>query len=182
MAFIKKDVSDQDIEDLFENNNSEAFVDNPNSNEESLIPSELDVKSKQGNEIKRPDSYQPDKIHQKKLEIKKEEDELLKGGTPEKLLKVAGSVSKAIFNKIAEARQKAQLEEFISKQRKLPRIASNAKYKLYGADPKCTFHVFQVNNVLDGGRFLCSCKFCSQEKIFTEFQWKVYELENRQYM
>lgn len=181
MSLIKNDVTDKDIENLFDNNNLEAINNESVTQQDSIIPQELDVKSDSKNKIQRPDTYAADEVHQKKLDNKKEEL-LLKTASQEKLLQSSGSVSRDVFNQIAKARQQAQLEEFISKQRKLPRIAATARYKLYNNEPKCTFHVYQPQHSLDGGRFLCSCKFCSQVKVFTESQWKQYELENRQYM
>ena len=181
MGLIKKDVSDSDIENLFDNNNTEGFVDESDtSDNESLIPSELDVNNESNGCIKRPD-YTVQEVRQKKLNEKKQAA-LLKNANEEKLLQTSGSVSKDVFNEIAKARQKAQLEEFVSKQRKLPQINPSAKYKLYSGEPDCNFHVYQPLNSIGGGRFLCTCKFCSQEKIFTEQQWKNYEIENREYM
>jgi len=181
MSLIKNDVTDKDIENLFDNNDTKGFSESEQSEQESIIPAELDVNSDSQSKIERPDDYQVEEVRQKKIDAKKKEA-LLKSQSREELLQTRGNVSKDVFQEVAKVRQQAQLEEFVSKQRKLPKIDPSARYKLYGADPKCNFHVYQPIHTMEGGRFLCSCKFCSEEKIFTEQQWKNYELENRQFM
>lgn len=179
-----KDVSDQDIEKLFDQNDNKEFVTETNDSDtsnESFIPKELDATDDSKKTINRPESYDKQEIRTKKLELKQQK-EALKNASETELLKTTGNVTTKVFNEIAKVRQQAQLEEFVSKQRKVPRISETAKYRLYGNEPQCTFHVYQIQSMLEGKRMQATCKFCSHEKIFTEEEWKMYELENHQYM
>lgn len=190
MGILKGDnVTDKDIENLFDNNNSEAFSSNEPENE-SLIPPELDARSEETTTIKRPlwdnelkqhKKWNVSQIREDKREDKRQQ-EILKNQTDEELLNSSGSVTTEIFNRVAEIKKKAQLDEFVSNQRKLPVISSQAKYRLYNDKPVCNFHVFKPDYILTDNVILCSCKFCSQEKIFPIDEWKRYELENRAYI
>lgn len=183
MPLIKNDVTDQDIENLFDKQINTKFKDESSqNNDDSIIPKELDVKSDSSNKISRPDTYQPNQVHKDKLNIRKELEKLNNESTDEQLLQTSGTVNKSVFNEIVRAKKQAQLEEFKSKQRKLPVIQPTVRYPLYNDQPKCTFHVYKPYQPMSAGRMLCACKFCSHVKVFSEVDWRKYEIENRKYM
>lgn len=193
MAILKgNSVTDKDIENLFDNNNAEGFSENSQKNEEdeSVIPPELDIQSDKTSAIRRPTwdtetkkaKWSTDQFRADVIEKRKREQEL-KNQTDEQLLSLDGSVSKKVFNKVAELKKKAQLDEFVSNQRKLPVINNNTvKYKLYNNQSICNYHIFKPIYMINDNVMLCSCKFCSLEKTFTMEDWKIYELENRSYL
>ena len=188
MPLIKNDVTDQDIENLFDHQINTKFKDEnsenneSNNEEDSIVPKELDVKSGAVNKITRPDEYKPDQVHKDKLNVRKELERLNTESTDEELLQTSGPVDKKVFSEIVRAKKQAQLEEFKAKQRKLPVIQPTARYPLWGDQPKCTFHVYKPYQPMSFGRMLCACKFCSQVKVFSETEWRKYEIENRKYM
>lgn len=184
MGLIKNDVTDQDIENLFDRQIDTKFKDESSEtqDQESIIPKELDVKSGVKSKITRPDNYQPNQVHKDKLNIKKELDRLNTESSKEELLQVEGSVDKKTFNEIIKARKLAELEEFKAKQRKIPTIQPTAKYPLYGDQPQCNFHVYKPYQPMSNDRLLCACKFCSRVKVFSKTEWQKYEIENRKYI
>ena len=181
MGFIKKDITDEDIENLFDKNITDSIIEKdsePQEASQDLIPKELSVNGKSDGHIKRPDQYTPS---EKRIESKKITEEN-KETDKNALLNKSGSVTLELFKRITDLRKKALLEEFTQKQRKLPVVNPNARYKLYNDQPKCTFHVYVPSLVLDNNTILTGCKFCSQQKTFTMQEWKKYEVENRKFM
>jgi len=187
MAMLKQNVSDADIEALFDRNDKSAFGGSTNddsnepANEEPLLPSELDNNSTTSKNIERPTKWQPDEVHEEKLRLKKELS-ALKKVHQEELLQTKGSVTKDIFAEVAKAREKAYLEEYQRSQAKLPVINPDAKVKLYSGQDQCNFHVYQTREMLPNNKIACACKFCSCFKEFTMEEWKQYQIENAQYL
>ena len=185
MGFLKNDVTDDDLEKLFDENDNSKFVDKKKQEEEDsikdLIPKELDVQQDSNGKIERPETYQPDEVHEKKLEERKEQERLLETNQ-EELIQTSGSVSKKVFAEIAKARANAQLEEYKLRMAKLPVIKPGAKLKLYNDKPQCTFHVYKCIQMIDQSHLMASCKFCSESKIFSMEEWRQYSLENAKYL
>lgn len=182
MAFIKKDITDEDIENLFDKNITDSLIDKKDNADsaQNLIPKELSATTTDNNHIKRPNEY---KAKDTSVEAKKVKENL-KDITSDKnkLLNMSGTVTTEIFKRISDLRKQALLEEFTLRQRKLPIVNPNARYKLYNDQPKCTFHVYVPSMIIDSNTILTGCKFCSQQRTFTMQEWKKYEVENRKFM
>ena len=187
MAFIKNDVTEEELDNLFNKNittgfeskKEESSEDNDKQEVEPLISSELDVKSQAPVKIERPDDYKKDEVHAQKLKLRKEEEAVLE--KPDDINQVSGRVSSRVFKEIAKVREKALLEAYKESQAKLPTISKNAKVKLWG-DEECKFHVYRIYQMVDSNNMICTCKFCSHQKMFSMLQWMKYQLENSKYM
>lgn len=186
MAFVKNDVTDEELDKLFNENDTSSFK-KKESNEEkddSLISDELDVKAVQSaisTKIERPDEYQKDEVRDAKIQEKKEEQSLLKSAS-EKIVSITGQVTAKIFSEIARVRQEAYLEEYKKSQDKLPIVKEDAKIKLYSGEDECKFHVYRPHQMIDNDHMMTCCKYCSVSKIFTMQEWMKYQLENKQYI
>lgn len=181
MGFLKNDITDDDLEKLFDENNNSKFIDKKEEFIKDVISKELDVKQDSNTEIERPSVYQPNEVHEKKLEERKKQEKLLQCNQ-EELIQIKGNVNKQVFDEIAKARSKAKLEEYKHKIAKLPVIKPDAKLKLYSDKPHCTFHVYKCIQLIDQNHLMTSCKFCSESKIFSMEEWKQYSLENTKYL
>lgn len=185
MAFVKNDVTDEDLDKLFNENDASSFIKKKeleDKHDNSLISDELDVKSPTTNKIERPlRSQMRDEIKDSIREEEKREESLLKS-VSEKVISITGQVTSKIFNEIARVRQEAYLEEYRKSQNKLPVIKENAKIKLYSGQDECKFHVYKPYQMIDSDHMMTCCKYCSESKIFTLQEWMKYQLENKQYI
>lgn len=186
MAFIKNDVTDEELDKLFNNNDNSSFVKKDEVQKEEtdddLISPELDAKNNElQTRIERPVEYKKDEVHAEKLKERKKEEALLKSADGSNLKDLTGQVSSKVFSEIAKVRQQAQLEAYKQSQAKIPKISPNAKFKLYG-DQECKYHVYIPYQMVDNNTMITTCKFCSAHKIFTMKQWLHYQLENSKYM
>lgn len=183
MAFIKNDVSDEELDKLFNENDSSAFrkKEDKNNENESLLSSELDVKNDSPAKVERPEEYQRNEVRKEKIDERKKEEALLKSAK-EKIVSINGQVSAKVFSEIAKARERAYLEEYQKAQAKIPKVNETAKFKIRSGDNHCTFHVYTPYHMIDNDHLMTSCKYCSESKILTLNDWMKYQLENKQYM
>jgi len=181
MAFVKNDVTEDELERLFDKNDTKGFVEEDNGDDELLSP-ELDIKKGSETITVQTKDYQKQEVHvPSKAEEKREEERLLKSSSDE-LLKVTGNVSKNVFSEIAKVRQKAQLEAYKQAQAKIPVIQKDAKIKLRGSENQCSFHVYVPKQMIDNDHMMTCCKYCSEFKVFEMSQWLKYQLENKEFI
>lgn len=182
MAFVKNDVTEDELERLFDKNDTKGFVKEDNSNNDELLPPELDIKKESETVTVQTKDYQKQEVHvPSKAEEKRNEEKLLQSSSDE-LLKVTGNVSKNVFSEIAKVRQKAQLEAYKQAQAKIPIIQKDAKIKLRGNEDQCGFHVYVPRQMIDGDHMMTCCKYCSEFKVFEMSQWLKYQLENKEFI
>lgn len=179
MAFIKNDVTDQELEDLFDKDDNSKFQ---KTKKDNLISDELDVKNESSGKINRPDEY----VKTPKREITSQAKELVnkvfdKLKNKEDISHINGNVTSDVFKAVAKARQEAMLEEYKLRQAKIPKIQPDAKIKLE-CGSSCEHHTYIPYQMTDGNHIMVTCKYCSDCKIFDLNTWMKYQLENKQYM
>lgn len=179
MAFIKNDVTDKELEDLFDKDDNSKFQ---KKKKDNLISDELDVKSESSSKINRPDEY----TKSAKREASKIVNELVnkalnKLKNKEDINNLTGNVTSDVFKAVAKARQEALLEEYKLRQAKLPVIQPNAKIKLE-CGSSCEHHTYIPYQMSDSNHIIVTCKYCSDCKTFDLATWMKYQLENKQYM
>ncbi len=185
MAFIKNDVTEDELERLFDKNDTRGFVnkeENGDNNEDELISPELDIKKDTESISVKTKDYQKQDTHTiTKAEEKRKEEKLLQSSSDE-LLKLTGNVTKNVFSEIAKVRQKAQLEAYKQAQAKIPVVQPDAKIKLRGNEDQCNFHVYVPKQMIDSDHMMTCCKYCSEFKVFEMSQWLKYQLENKEFI
>lgn len=171
----KLDITDEDIDNLFNNNDTSALED---KDKKVDLPVELSIeKDVKPTQVDRP---KDDRSEQAKIknEIKKNDKE------------TEINIEKDI-NSIKSLNGLKQVGLYIKKLRFLKdnQLIKKEKTKaiLSGVLPthldngtQCTFHIYKPRDIL-GDKIYCSCKFCSCEKVFTQSEWDDYCLKYRKW-
>lgn len=173
---IQKDISEEDIDKLF-NNNDDSVLKNTENNQSNVeIPLELSV-NKKSNRIKRPQNSKTElkRIKDEKNIVEKDIDNKIENNiTDIKSLNNFDQVKKYI-KKIFQHKEYERTKTIQNKN-----LINQLKNKDIYKSTDCTFHIFQPRHVM-GNMVFCSCKFCSVEKTFTLQEWDDYCLKYRKW-
>ncbi len=171
---IEKELTDSDIDDLFNNNNTSILDDN----KAIEVPSELSIENnKKSNFVDRPKDNQSENTR-----IKKEQENIQK------------TIDKNIEKDIHSVREINTLDQAKKYIRKLISLKNDQKINhektkaiLNGLlkpnldnGTECTFHIYKPRDIL-GDKIYCYCKFCSASKIFTQSEWDEYCIKYRKW-
>ena len=170
----KDEITDADIDNLFNNNDNSAII-----KKESIVPQELSLENtKKSNHIDRP----TEKIDSEQTRVKKEkekENNLLEIQLEESPLNVKSLNTfqqlKKYIKGILNYRKQEELKQQASRS-----ILSGCTQTHTDPGTECTFHIFQPKHIM-GDIIYCSCKFCSVEKEFTQSEWDEYCIKYRKW-
>jgi len=172
---IEKEITDSDIDELFNNNNSSVLQSDIKTID---VPEELSIENdKKSNYIDRPRNPKSENVKIKE-EIKKLKDEIDK--------KIQEDI-----NSIKELSGFEQARRYIKKlislkneqkinQEKTKAILAGLIKPNFDPGSECTFHIYRPRDIL-GNKIYCACKFCSTEKIFTNQEWDEYCIKYRKW-
>ena len=165
----RKDITDEDIDNLFNNNDDSSLKDDKSEMVE--LPEELSIeKDTKSNHVERP-------------EDNRSEQAKIRAEIKEKKKEVENTINKDI-NSVKSLNGLQQVRLYIQKLMALKNNQKLEKEKtkaiINGATPtyldkgtECTFHIYRPKDVL-GDKIYCYCKYCSCEKIFTQSEWDDY--------
>lgn len=184
-------ITDEDIDKLFENNDISAFkIDQEKENkiessqeEYQFIPEEMDaskeksIKYTDRPKYKATEEYQEKKKQEElqkriKHDIEKNNDITFIEKTKVKSVDILNSVAEAV-NKIKNDERNRQLEK--------QRILSGGSKLNFDPPTKCTYHVYQIREIM-GNILFCACKYCSSYKEMTINEWDEYRYKNKKYL
>lgn len=181
---MKKVITDDDIDKLFEDNDSSAFkIDQENKKEDDFLPEEMDASKEKSIKFSDRPAYQAreeflEKKRNQELQRQIKQD-IEKNNSTEVLEKtsvrnvdILSSVV-SVVNKIKNDERNRQLEK--------QRILSGGSKLNFDPSTKCTYHVYEVHDVM-GNMLFCSCKYCSQYKEMTITEWDEYRYKNKRYL
>lgn len=160
MEKLQKDLTDADIDNLFNNNDTSVLKDT--IEQKDIIPQELSTENKEkANHIDRP----PEKIDSEKTRIRKEISKIDEG-----VLKI-----RKLISDLKKYKQQSNSEGALT------RAILNGNTKV-NVDPstQCTFHIYQPKDIKHD-KITCSCKFCSAMKDFTQSEWDEYCVKYRKW-
>lgn len=166
----KFQITDSDIEDMFEKNDTKVLKDDPS---EDLVPAELLLDSS-GTKIERPETPVIDEYHQQKKDEKVLQKQLKENKLPDGIIETS---TVNILNAVARFKKEAYDKE---RRRELTKLAIlNGGTKLnFSNRNECQHHLFLPAYILQDIVY-GSCKFCSSKKTFTISEWKSYQLQNK---
>ncbi len=175
----KIDITDEDIDNLFLNNDTSSLEETEEDKSEKVeLPEELSLeKDTKSNHVDRPED---DRSEQAKIksEIKEKEKE-----TENNIQKDINSVKS--LSGLKQARLYIQKlmslknDQKIQKEKTKAIVAGNTPTYL-DKGTECTFHIYNPKEVL-GDKVYCYCRYCSCEKIFTQKEWDDYCLKYRKW-
>lgn len=193
--FKKKTLTDEDIEKLFENNDS-SVIEN-DSKEESknqskeieialtsdlFLPDEMNAsKDRETKRIPRPQYEASDEFKEKK-KLKLKEKEIIDNINKTKSIDVLQKTdirSMDVFNAVATTVNTLKNNERLRELEK-QKLLNSGKYN-FDPSTQCTFHVYQPRDLM-GNIVYCACKYCSAYKEMTMEQWKQYQLTIKKYL
>lgn len=171
---IEKELSDSDIDDLFNNDNT-SVLNNDNSIE---IPEELSIENdKKSNFVDRPKNTQSENTR-----IKNEQKDIEKS-INNNIEKDIHSVKKLTgFEQVRKYIRKLislKNDQRINQEKTKAILAGLIKPNLDNGT-ECTFHIYKPRDIL-GDRIYCCCKFCSAEKTFSQSEWDEYCIKYRKW-
>lgn len=170
---IEKEITDSDIDELFNNNDSNVLKD-----EIIEVPDELSI----NNENKSNFVDRPKNTESENTRIKHEIED------------ANNKIEKDIQNDIHSVKKLSGLEQARKYIRKLISLKNDQKINqertkaiLAGlikphvdSGTECTFHIYKPRDIL-GDRIYCYCKFCSAEKTFSQSEWDEYCIKYRKW-
>lgn len=190
----KSNFSDDDIEKLFENNDSSVVLNDNSDKSDELKNKEIEIAltsdlflpdemnaNKESKKINRP-KYQASDEFKDKKEQKLKEEEIINNINKTKsisILQKNNIQSIDAFNIIASSINQLKNEERLRELEK-QRILNKGHYN-FDVSTDCTFHVYQPRELM-GNMVYCACKYCSAYKEMTMDQWKKYQLTIKKYL
>ena len=166
---ISNDITDEELDDLFNNNNTSVLEDSSESDEEEselkqtdMIPKEIstETEGKSAKFVDRP-----------KIQVKSEDRRI-----KEEISKLDDfSEVRKIVQQLRNYKENEKLKNATTKA-----IMSGLTPVNFDRSTKCRFHIYQPKDVLRDG-YLCSCKFCSACKEFTNREWEEYCIKYRKW-
>ena len=156
----KDEITDEDIDNLFNNDNNQAFVEQKKTD---IVPHELSTENKEkSNHIERPKDVPLTEKNRDKTEINR-----LKEEGVQKVRK--------FISFIRQYKKQQELKNILNRQ------IVNGQTQVH-VDPgtECTFHIYQPKDITRD-KILCSCKFCSAMKEFTQEEWDEYCIKYRKW-
>lgn len=172
--YQKDEITDEDIDNLFNNNDTTVI-----KNKQNLVPTELSLENKnKSNHIDRPVIKQDSDKTKIKKEEKRKENILEKQieNSPIDVKSVSSFTQlRSYIKSILNYRKTEQLKQEMSTS-----ILSGCTETHTDPGTQCTFHIFQPKHIM-GDVIYCSCKFCSVEKEFTQSEWDEYCIKYRKW-
>lgn len=187
--FKKKTITDEDIEKLFDNNDTSVLDDKEEPEEEIrlspeiFLPDEMDAtKEKEIKRVARPEYQASDEFKEKKQQ-RIEHEEILKNIKNNQSISVLEKTdirSLDILNAAATTINKFKNDER-ARQLEKQRILNGGSKLNFDKATKCTYHVYQPREMM-GNMMFCACKYCSAYKEMTVDEWKAYQLTIKKYL
>lgn len=156
----KDEITDEDIDNLFNNDNNQAFVERKQND---IVPHEISTENKEKtNHIDRPKEIQPTEKNRVRNEINRLKDDGVQ------------RVRKFI-SFVRQYKKQQEIKDILNRQ------IINGQTRVH-LDPgtECTFHIYQPRDIM-GNKMICSCKFCSAMKEFTHEEWDEYCIKYRKW-
>lgn len=157
MKKIDKDFTDEDIDSLFNNDDTSVLKQN------EIVPNELSTETdEKPTHVDRPKEY----IVSEETRVKREIEEHHQKQS---------NKLKEIIDYIKNYRKNLIIKETINKSI----IGGYTKVNIEPST-QCTFHIYQPRDIM-GDKIYCSCKFCSAMKEFTQSEWDEYCIKYRKW-
>ena len=165
----KADITDTDIDNLFNNNDDSGLMDD--KSEKVELPEELSIeKETKSNHVERPED---NRSEQAKIRAEiKEKDKQIEEDIDKNINSVKSLTgfqqARLYIQKLMSIKNNQKIEK-----EKTKAIINGVAPTYLDKGTECTFHVYRPKDVL-GDKIYCYCKYCSCEKIFTQREWDNY--------
>jgi len=183
------DISDEDIDSLFNNNDTSVLKDVESSDEiqeepeqlqqSDIVPKELSLDSDQSaKHVDRPDDVETEAVRIRRLAKEKAEQEAR--NIEENIADVKQIDDFLNVKKYIQAIRK-YVTDAKTKQLATKNIISGNTNVNLDAGTECTFHMYEPKHIM-GDTVICSCRYCSAMKEFTQKQWDEWCIKYRKWM
>jgi hypothetical protein len=174
---LQKDIDLDDIDKLFNNNDTSVLTTDKDVQNTVEVPKELDISTKT-NKIPRPKNVKSEtkRIKDEKIELQKSIDKDLENNDTHKIHEINTFENIRKYIKKILNYKDQQREKNILNRSLINELVNKDIYK----STDCTFHIFQPKHIM-GDDIYCSCKFCSVEKKFTQSEWTEYCIKYRKW-